>query len=235
MALSLWVGGCASQKLPTYPWVDTDTAVAQLASQDARLQSILAAGSVTLTDSKNRTDRLAASLVVKFPDYMRLRAWKSGQAAFDLMFKPEGVWLMVPEQRKADESFRPVSAVAADLSRAWPTFHGDFFTALNIEIEDHFGKTFWIQRRLDNGAIIRCEVDRATLTVVQNQVLDRHGRQRYSVAYEHYAVVNDLAVPHRIVAKGEQGTVVIDLLEMQVNRPTPAGAFVPPEHADRLP
>jgi hypothetical protein len=233
VALSL-SAGCASRKPPTYAWVDTDTAIAHLVRQDSRLQSISATGMVTLTDPKNNPLRLAAMLVAKFPDYLRLRCWNSGEVAFDLTLKPEGVWMLVPEGTHGPEARLPAMADAADLARAWPSFHGDFFTALNQEIDDRFGKTFWLQRRLANGSIVRCEVDRSTLTVIGNQLLDRQGKQRFSVAYERYARVDDLAVPHRIVATGPQGAIVIDLVDVQVNRPTPSGAFVPPERAERL-
>jgi hypothetical protein len=234
---ALLLGGCAAGrgKLPTYPWTDADTAIAQMAKQDEKLKTLLASGSAMLTDGEGKTVRLDTAMVCQFPDYVRLRSWKMGQAVFDLTLKPEGVWLMAGEEMKKRSKGMPAGLGAADFAKGWSMLHGEFFRALNLEIDNRPGKTFWLQRRLESGMVVRCEVDRDTLTVSRNEIVDKTGKQRFSLQYTGYKVVNGVAVPARIIAKSEQGTIQVDVDDLQVNVPTPAGAFVPPRRAERLP
>jgi hypothetical protein len=234
---ALAASGCAARGggLPRYPWTGPETAIARMAAQDDQLHTLIAQGSVTLTDAKDKTVRLDTAVVAVFPDRLRLRAWKLSEAVFDLTLKPEGVWIMVPPEMKKDGKLIPESLRAADFAKGWTSLHGEFFKALNLEVVDEGASTFFLQRRLENGALVRCQVDRDTLTVRRHLILDGDGKERFSLQYDRYRAVNGMPVPTRIIAKGDKGTIQVDLDDVQVNGPPTPNAFVPPKRAERLP
>ena len=239
LILSLLVGaallaGCAGKPaLPRQPKLAPADAIAWLAQQDEKAGSVSGEGNVTLTRGNGQSVRMDVVMVAEFPEHVRLRAWKFGRAIFDLTLKPEGVWMLVAMESRR-EKLLPAGANAADFMRGWSALHGGFFIDPELKIVEETDEVLVLERPADKGTRIRATVDRLTLSVRQHTVLDEKGKSRFTIDYDRYREINGVAWPMRLRAKGEQGSIVIDLEEVQLNEPLAPGAFVPPARAEKL-
>ena len=220
--------------MPKYEWVDAEQALSTMAANDSKIHSLVGQGSVTMTDPKGQTARLETAMAAVYPDYLRLRAWKMGQAVFDLTLKPEGLWLMIPEEMKKKETLIPAGTGAAQFAKGISSLHAAFFNDIGLQIVENTRTTFAVERRYDNGTNVRCDIDHDTLTILKHTITSPDGKQ-YSIRYDRYDQINDAVVPRRIIAKGEKGTILIEFDDLQVNVPTASGAFIPPKRAERMP
>src|SRR5690242_13070979 len=108
------VVGCASSKehLPTYPRMTDAESIHMIATRSEKIKSVTSEGLITLRDSEGQTVRLDCVIVMRLPDELRLRAWKFGQAVFDLTLTRQGAWLIAPEdpEQRAQVQTAGVSA-----------------------------------------------------------------------------------------------------------------------------
>ena len=118
---------------------------------------------------------LDALMVMARPDRLRLRAWKMGQAVFDLTLRPDGLWVETPGDPSRAKEVIPAAVGAAEFARQFLWFTGGFFTEpgpIDSRLE---GDKLHLQRVTDSGSMIFCEVDRATLTPRRFQLLEGKG------------------------------------------------------------
>jgi hypothetical protein len=204
-----------------------------LAEQDAHLKTASGEGSVTLTRANGQSVRLETALAAEFPDDMRLRAWKMGQAIFDMTMTPEGVWMLVADPSRR-EKLLPAGASAADFMRGWAALHSGFYSDASLQIRDVSAGAFYLERPGDKGTTIRAEIDRSTLTVRRHTVLDDKRVGRFTIEYDRYRMVDGLPWPMRLRARGEQGLIEVQFDDVQLNGPPAPQAFVPPKRAEKL-
>ena len=228
------LAGCATKpSLPRQPHLSPADVIARMAQQGERTSSVTGEGSVTLTRANGQSVRLDAVMVAKFPDKVRLRAWKFGRAIFDLTLTPEGVWMLVPDMSRR-QKILPAGLDAAKVMRGWSALHGDFFSEANLKIVEETNDLLVVERPAEKGTRIRAVIDRLTLSVRQHTVVDDKGRTHFTIDYDRYRLVNGIAWPMRMRAKGEQGNIEINLDDVQLNEPVAPGAFVPPARAEKL-
>ena len=95
--------GCAAPRdsLPTFARMDEARSLQTIAERAEKTKSVTAEGLITLRDAEGQTVRLDCVIVMRLPDELRMRAWKFGQAVFDLTLTPQGAWLIAPEDPDA--------------------------------------------------------------------------------------------------------------------------------------
>lgn len=226
--------GCQSEHIPTYPHMDDSSSLRVLSERNKAIQSLTAQGTITLTSTDGQSVRLDAAMVSHLPDRMRLRAWKFGQAVFDLTLTPDGLFLITPDNNSRKEQMKAAGASAADFVRTWSMLSGGLFESPNLRVESTLTQ-LRITRAAAGEPTILCTVDRSTLTPRRYDLVDDQGSRRFSLVLDHYTTVNNLVWPRRFIATSEQGTINIELREIELNGDLPPGAFVPPKRAERLP
>lgn len=234
VAVALLVAGCARQEpLPQWPAMEARASIAHMAQQQEKVQNVTGTGAVTLTRGNGQSVRLDSAVVAEFPQRVRLRAWKLGQAVFDMTLTPDGVWMLVADKSRREEIL-PAGASAAKFLGGWAMLHEDFYDDELVVVEET-PATLIVRKAMAEGGAIEAEVDRATLTVRRHRVLDDTGEERFVLQYERYRLVNGIPFATRLRAGGEQGRIQVDLDEVQLNGELAPGAFVPPRRAEKLP
>jgi hypothetical protein len=178
--------------------------------------------------------RLDAALALQPPDNARLRAWKIGQAIFDLTLTPQGAWVVLPAEHRDD--MLPAGKNASQFLRQWSTYLGDFFAAEGLTVDDKPGaKRFTVRRKMGDGTL-SCDVDRATLTPRVYRFADEQGKTRFTLLLNNYRDIAGQPFPTEMVAKGDGvGQVRVELVNVEINGEIAPKAFVPPRKAEKLP
>jgi outer membrane lipoprotein-sorting protein len=226
--------GCRTEQIPNYPQMDETSSLRILAERTQQIRTISAQGTLTLTGSDNQTVRLDVAIASQPPQRMRLRAWKFGQGIFDLTLTPEGIFIVTPDNDSRKQQIKSAGISAGDFMRTWSMLSGGLFEAPHLEVEFTIDKLRIIRTMAGEPTII-CIVDRATLTPRRYELVDNHGKRRFSLMLDQYTSINNLVWPRRLVATSEKGTINIELREIELNGDLPAEAFVPPRRAERLP
>jgi hypothetical protein len=93
------IAGCSNprENLPTHPRLSAEDTRAALAARSAAVKTVSAQGTITLTRPDGQSVRFDGAMAIRPPDHTRLRAWKFGQAIFDLTVTPDGVWMIAPQ------------------------------------------------------------------------------------------------------------------------------------------
>jgi hypothetical protein len=103
------------------------------------------------------------------------------------------------------------------------------------QITDSGGRSFSLMQPSSDDTRLRTDVDRDTLTILKQQVLDPHDRVLMAATYRHYRLFGDIAWPMQMIFTSEQGRIQLDLDSVEINRPPLPAAFVPPKRAEKLP
>jgi hypothetical protein len=231
--------GCArhpkESSLPTHPWVDQKTALQTLSDRAKAVKTVQSEASITVTrPDTGDAVRLDAALALQPPDYARLRAWKIGQAIFDLTLNPQGAFVVLPPEHRDD--MLPAGKNASQFLRQWSTYLGEFFAQDGLTFDDNRGgKRFTVSRKMGEGTLV-CEVDRATLTPRVYRFKDEQGKTRFTLLLNNYREVSGQPFPTEVVAEGDGvGKFRVELVNVEINQEIAAKAFVPPRRAEKLP
>jgi outer membrane lipoprotein-sorting protein len=229
--------GCASSKesLTRYARMDDAESIEAIAARAAKTKSVTAEGLITLRDSAGQTVRLDCVIVMRLPNELRLRAWKFGQAIFDLTLTNEGAWLIAPEDPQRRAQVQTAGVSAAKLARTWSTLAGGFFDDPNVNIVNSTSNRLIVSKAGEADTTIFCEIDRPTLTPRRYRMIDDKGTTRFTLALDGYAPFGETVWPRRVVAISDRGEIDIDLKEIEINGETPEQAFKPPRRAEKLP
>ena len=233
----LLVTGCARQRrsnLPTYPALSDTDALKVLADRAASVKTLSAPADLTLTRPDGDSVRLDAAIVMAPPDRLRLRAWKFGQAVFDLTLTEEGLWVMTPDDPGRREKVLPASVSAAQFAREWALLTGQFFTAPDLSVRSESNRLL-VRRRLEDGRTITCTVDRPTLTPRTYVKRDEAGRPRFTLALSDYQMINGIPWPTRLDARSGDGKIAVRMKEVDLNGELSPTAFRPPRRAEKRP
>jgi outer membrane lipoprotein-sorting protein len=236
-AMLVGVIGCAGSKesLPNYPRMSDAESIHTLAARAAKTKSVTSEGLITLRDSAGQTVRLDCVIVMRLPNELRLRAWKFGQAVFDLTLTSEGAWLIAPDDPERRAQVQTAGVSAAKLARTWSVLAGGFFDDPNVKVVKSSASRLEVSKADDNGVTIFCEIDRPTLTPRKYRMIDDQGATRFTLTLDRYAQFGDSVWPQRVVAISDRGEIDIDLKSIEINGEIPEQAFKPPRRAEKLP
>ena len=236
-AMLVGVIGCASsnESLPKYPRMSEAESIRAIASRAKKTNSVTSEGLITLRDSAGQTVRLDCVIVMRLPNELRLRAWKFGQAVFDLTLTSQGAWLIAPDDPERKAQVQTAGVSAAKLARTWSVLAGGFFDDPNVKVVKSSGRRLDVSKVDENGLTISCEIDRPTLTPRKYRMIDEKGTTRFTLTLDHYAQFGDNVWPRRVVAISDRGEIDIDLKSIEINGEIPEQAFKPPKRAEKLP
>jgi outer membrane lipoprotein-sorting protein len=227
-------GGCAPREhVPPYHWTDDATALRDLAARARAVHTASAQCQITLTRPDGQSVRLDGALVMQPPDRVRLRAWKLGQAVFDLTIVPQGVWMVLPEDPQSKQRIVPAGASAAEMARAWALFSGGFFAGSDALVTYSGGPRFHVVRWIE-GKKVDCEVERATLTPRRYVMSDSSGLKRFTLELQNSQMIGNIAWPTNLIARSENGTISLQLHDVELNAELPSAAFIPPRRAEKM-
>jgi outer membrane lipoprotein-sorting protein len=234
-SVALTAAGCARRQpspLPTYHGLDDAAALKVLAERATAVKSLSAPCRLTLTRPDGQSVRLDGAIAMAPPDKLRLRAWKFGQAVFDLTLTPDGLWVMTPDDPGRREKVLPASLSAAQFGREWALLNGRFFLQGDL-ITATEGKWLVVRRRLEDGRTVACRVDRATLTPRHYEMYDAAGRSRFRFALADYSLIDGVPWPAKLAARSDQGNIDIRLKDVELNQELAPSAFKPPRRAEK--
>jgi hypothetical protein len=231
------VGGTAS--LPTYTTVDAQSAKTILNNRAQSIHTFSAQCQLTLDKGDGQTIRLDGVFVMAPPDRVRLRAWKFGQAVFDLTLTPDGLWIETPPEAAKHGDIIPATLHAAQISRQLTWFTGGFFSSPDLKTNPT-GKLIF-SRDLPDGMTAVCDVDPATVTPRKFRLQDSTGTTRFTLDLTDYRNFNGIIWPTHLSAvelpaPGKKaGHIEISFEDIEFNSDLADQAFVPPPSAKRQP
>ncbi len=223
MAVLFVGGGCkTSPPLPTYPRMSQADSLERIAAFSRQIRTVQGQATITLEGADRQSITLDGAFVIEAPDKLRVRAWKLGQAVFDLTSTPDGAWQYVPreEARSTTGITREVTQRLIDLLTAGPPAGEMALSDKQIELV---------------GGRERRVYDRDTLVLRQFIVVNDAGDEVFTLRLDGHRLINDVVWPMRLLAESEQGTITIRFGEMEINGVLPPVAFKPPARAERLP
>jgi len=223
---------CATDPLPTFPNLETPAALALAASRAIAPPPIRATGSVTLTRRDGTSVTFDAALAASAAGHARLRAWKVGQAAFDLTLTPRGLWVFA--QRPDAPGNDPFLGLTHQrFALLWALLRAGFFEQTSVVIAET-AEVFILERAMDS-ALVRCTLDRSTLTPLAYEILDDRDAPVARLELSRYRLIDGRPFPARFLATGELGSIETDLDEIEIDPAIPVEVFNPPPRAVRRP
>jgi outer membrane lipoprotein-sorting protein len=232
------ISGCAQQgreNIPTYPPIDAVQSLQHIRERLGRIHSASGEGAITLIDTHGQSVRLDAAFVFAPPDHARVRAWKVGQAILDLTMMPDGVWMYLPRRDSHAEQLKSATSEASSAVRQWLGLltHGvDSFDDSQVQAT---AREIVLTRSEKNDVRLICKIDRSTLTIRRYEMTDERSRALFALALSRYQSYGDLVWPTRVEATSNNGRVIVEMRDVELNGPLAEGAFKPPSRAESLP
>lgn len=222
--------GCAAPaSLPPVQWNSTDDALAILRRRADALHTVSAEGLITLERPDGESVRMDLAMVRQGSNRLRLRAWKLTRAVFDLTATPDGVFLLTAEEPSLKAKSKSAGLTAKRLADMLELFNGQFFHRDDLKFVDTSTAL------IVSDSMLRCDVDRRSLTPMRFTLLDTTGKPRFTLDLSDYRQIAGEPVPFRYVATSDDGRIIIALREVELNTDLPVGAFMPPKRAEKLP
>jgi len=228
-------GGCVSPKsnVPAYTWADSQSALKALCQRSRAVHTVSSECALTLTRENGDSVRLDGAVAMKLPDSVRMRAWKMGQAVFDLTMTPAGLWIESPPDPDRRGQVLPATLSTARMARAWSIISGEFFCGGDLTVIDTGGPCFRVERNIQGQHIV-CWVDRISLTPERYSVVDSNGVSRFTLLLDRYQIINGIVWPTRMTARSQRSRIMIELKETELNGELAPNAFVPPRKAEKM-
>ncbi len=220
------------ERLGSVALIDSDAEVRELVRRQSLIRTVSGSGVLNLTGADEQGVVLDLAVALAPPDRARVRAWKFGQAVFDLTVNPTGAWMKASD---TDGRAAAAGATAAQVTRGLSLLTGGFFNDPDTVGQDVGGELVLRRVRAGEPTVV-CHVERATLVPRRFELLDDAGAVRFTLTMESYQPAAGGALwPRRVVAdSGAKGKAVVTLDDADVNGELPGGAFDPPARAERL-
>ncbi len=220
------VAGCVRQTLPTYPLIDAESTYQAIIHQSQRICSIQSSAELILK-SEAQSVSLDAAILIERPDKIRVRAWKLGQAVFDLTINPQGAWQYTPR-----EEAREATHVTRDIVKRFIEVLLPSSPAGIVRID---GNQLVAEHEIENDATETRRYDRATRVLQWYQINDAKGVTRFELKLSDYRVIDQFTWPMKMVAISQQGTFEVRFGDVSFNQLLAPTAFKPPARAEPLP
>jgi|GEM_PF-2815772 len=226
--------GCQSHPpLPEYQWVDQHQALNDLAEQADRIQTIMSRCDVRVDSDWRHSTVVQGAMVAKCPDHLRLRLWKWTHAILDLTVTPEGVWLMLADEKDAQASGLANREGIDQVSRFNQFLSSAFFRDKKLEVVYDLDELYMVRKTPGHGAI-HCTVDRRTLTVKEYRFENADGKLGAKLVLSDYRLVTDeIAWPYRWRWTFDKVKLDVKFVELDINVELPERVFVPSRRAQK--
>jgi hypothetical protein len=231
--LVLAAGCTPPERIPSYPPMPAEQAMKIVADRSHAIHAVSAQGMVTLTRPDGESVRFDTAVVLAPPERARVRAWKFGQAVFDMTLTPEGLWLVSPQEGGHRQEIEAAGANMGRLTRQWLRLMSGIFDDAGRDVKDD-GPRLRVTQSNPDGTIMHCTIDQKTLTPRQFVLNDARGVKRFTLTLDRYAEFGGVVWPRKIEALSESGQILIELREVEINGDLPDAAFAPPRRAQRM-
>lgn len=228
----LFALGCRSA-LPVYPQMSADESIQVIAERLGSVGTIQSSATVDLDRTGGSSVRFDAALVAQWPGMFRLRAWKLSRAVFDATVRGEELWLVSPDQQ-TEEQGADLLRFAQGIRRAGVLLSSGFYESAQLDPE-RTTRSHLVVNGLVDGEIIRCIIDRPTLTPRRFETTPVDPADSFSVELRDYDVIDGIAWPRMWTISHPKGVVIIRLREIDLGGELPPRAFDPPRRATRSP
>jgi hypothetical protein len=210
-----------------------DEALATIADRQASVRTITAQCDLDLIDAQGQQVRLEGALAAQPPERLRLRAWKFGQAVFDLTLADGKVWVLVPEEGPTAGRMDVEKMPARQVGDALRLLGPEYFRAARPIGGDK--NTLIVQGAPLDQREVRCEIDRKSLTPRRYVVAGGSNPSNSELKLDDYTMAGGLPWPRRMRLRSPSGDVLIRIHELEINGEVQPGAFRPPSRARVLP
>ena len=227
------------ENLPAYPWVDDATAIRTLAERSRAVRTTSAEVGLTLTRPDGQSVQFDGAMATRSPGDLRLQTFKFGRTVFDLTLigggsaDGGGMFVKTMDDPARRDKIIPASRSAARFAREWSMFTGGLFEANDLVVS-HSGLQMIVRRSLSDGRKVVCQVEKATLTPRRYTMLDPAGVERFTLELSAYQMFGEIPYAMRVLATSEQGTIDIEIRDLELNIEQSDRAFIPPEGAEKL-
>jgi hypothetical protein len=213
--------------------MDDADAIKTIWRRQDSLRRISAECTVLLVDGDGSRASLDGVLVAERPNRLRIRAWKLGQAVFDLILKDDQVWLYQPRNGRRAEGFDAQHLPHQQLKEAWDLLGPAYFETA-VPIENQAGQLSTRGTLFGNGDI-DCDIERSTLTPTRFTFPGSNEGPSQQLLLSHYVSIESHVWPGRVQLLGPQGSLIIRFNDTEINGDIPSTAFTPPRRAKRIP
>jgi len=222
------VGGCAAP-IPSYPAMSDRDAIQTIRLRQDTLRHVTADCTLVLADEDGARVSLDSVLIAEFPNRLRIRAWKLGQAVFDLTLNEDGAWLFQPRRDRTADQVDTSKLPAERLGESLDLLGAEYFqTAVPVA----GGKTSLVVRGHAFGIRdIDCEIDRKTLTPTRFTLPAGSGNPDRHLLLSRYIAVDEHVWPGRMQLVDNTGSIIIRFGTVELNDEIPPSAFTPPRRA----
>lgn len=220
------------QPLPRFAARSDAESLAVLASRADGLRSFAGSGTLVVQSPEQGAVTLDVAVVARQPDQFRIRAWKLGQSAADILLNGDEVRIKLDDrvqERGLIEALRSVreALLAVD---------SEFF--LHAEVQPDSDDALFVVRGVTRGGVhLRCEIDRATLTIQRVHPESNGGHEPDGtnegayIALERYRIFEGTAWPTRIRAIDDEREATLRFDWLERNADIAPGALPPPAEA----
>ena len=233
ICLLAFFAGCATEHIPTYAPMPGNEAMRILRDRAGAIHTVSAQGLITLTKPDGNTVRMDAAIVLQPPERARLQAWKFGSTVFDMTLTPDGLWLIAPPKSDRRKEILAAGANTGHLTRQWLQLITGSFDDPTLSIRESGAQLLLDQRRMD-GTTLLCRIDRKTLTPRRYAIQDNTGTERFSLSLNRYIEIGGIVWPREIEAVSGNGSILIELHDIEINGEPPPTAFRPPARAEKV-
>jgi hypothetical protein len=221
LSLLLLAAGCARQQIPTYQAMSLEEARPILRRHTPEALAIQ--GQLTLSEPKQGIT-LDAAMVVRQPSELRLRAWKFGQAVFDLTVRPDGVYAYSARKEVDPDALKQIAGSISSWIGLLAPLPPDAKPSRETGGE-------WLFDRQIAGARVVTHVDRQTLVAKRHEIFDGETR-RATIDLSRYVMRAEVPWPDEVVVR--EGNRTIRLRTSSLKTEAAPRAFEPPRRAERI-
>jgi hypothetical protein len=195
---------------------------------------------LTLTRPDGQSVQFDGAMATRSHGDLRLQTFKFGRTVFDLTLigggtggSGGGMFVKTMDDPSRRDKIIPASRSAARFAREWSMFTGGLFEANDL-IVSHSGPQMIVRRPLGDGRTVVCQVDKSTLTPRRYAMLDPDSVERFTLVLSAYQMFGEIPYAMKVLATSEQGTIDIEIRDLELNVEHSDRAFIPPEGAEKL-
>jgi hypothetical protein len=237
LAHILGLGGCA-HSLPAYPNLPDREALEVLAGRAESVRSIRTLIELNIENAQGESIELDGAFVAIPPDRMRLQAWKFGATVLDVTYVGGEVWTVTDSDQPPAPGIESLTGITSgQLQRLLALSRASFWLTARPVGSANSSRDLVVESGLPNLNGVTCSIDRQTLTARRFTLSgsEAGANAERSLATERYRLIDGVAWPTRLTFGGPEGTVRVDLSEVEINHPIEDAAFVPPRRARKQP
>ncbi len=205
-----------------------------VAARVEAVRTLSAECDLTLTDPAGESVRLDGAIAAAFPDRLRMRAWKFGNAVFDITVAAGRTWILADDAPRTPQ--QPDAGVWAAVDRlpsAIGLLGAEYFRSARVT-DDRRG-LLTVTGPAFEGVDATCEIDRTTLTVRRLTFANDESASTRWVSFDRYHLIDAVVWPTRVRFSGPEGVIFLRFREVQLNGTLAESAFVPPRRAIEQP